>query len=63
MSICELVWKDKTPCKNEAVKRIKIILHSGIYAGLYEVENRYKFYNVCQEHYNLVKNERNVVTI
>lgn len=63
MKQCELVWEDRKACNNLAIKRVKITQHSHIYAGLYEVENKYLYYNVCQRHYDIIKQEKDVLTV
>ena len=63
MSICQLIWKDQTHCKNTATKRIQVTYHSRIYAGLHEVNNEKQIFDVCEIHHRLVKNERNVTTV
>jgi len=63
MANCELVWQSDRPCKDEAIHRIKVTTHSGIYGGLYELNNTYKCYSVCERHFDLVKNEKDIQVI
>ena len=62
-SRCELVWQSDRLCKDEATRRIKLTIHSNFYAGLYELNNTYKCFNVCERHFGLIKNEKDVQLI
>lgn len=57
---CELVWDSDRGCKEPATHRIEVTIHSGIFSGLYELNNSKKFFAVCDRHFGLVKDDKDV---